>query len=328
MAVQIQLRRDTLANWTTNNPILGQGEMGVELVSNKIKIGDGTSTWTALSYAGSVGTVTSVAALTLGTTGTDVSSTVATGTTTPVITLNIPDASATARGVLTSTDWSTFNGKQTPITFGTGVLTFIGTPSSANLKAAVTDETGSGALVFATSPTLVTPVLGTPSSGTLTSCTGLPIATGVSGLAAGAATFLATPSSANLAALITDETGTGLNVFATSPTLTTPTVTGTKETKIAMGANAIDLATGNYFTKTISAATTFTVSNVPTAGTAVSFILDLTNGGAGTITWWSGMKWVGGTAPTLTTAGRDSLGFFTHDGGTTWTGLVLGKDIK
>jgi hypothetical protein len=55
--------------------------------------------------------------------------------------------------------------------FGTNVNTFLTTPSSANLKAAVTDETGSGALVFATSPTLVTPALGTPSSGTLSSCT-------------------------------------------------------------------------------------------------------------------------------------------------------------
>jgi hypothetical protein len=50
---------------------------------------------------------------------------------------------------------------------GTNVATFLGTPSSANLAAAVTDETGSGSLVFATSPTLVTPVLGTPTSGTL-----------------------------------------------------------------------------------------------------------------------------------------------------------------
>jgi len=63
---------------------------------------------------------------------------------------------------------------------GTGVATFLGTPSSANLAAAVTDETGTGALVFATSPTLVTPALGTPSSGTLTNCTGLPF-TGTTG---------------------------------------------------------------------------------------------------------------------------------------------------
>lgn len=75
-----------------------------------------------------------------------------------------------------------------------------------------------------TSPTLTTPVLGTPSSGTLTSCTGLPISTGVSGLGTGVATFLATPSSTNLAAAVTDETGTGSLVFATSPTITTPTI--------------------------------------------------------------------------------------------------------
>jgi hypothetical protein len=57
------------------------------------------------------GTVTSVAALTIGTTGTDLSSTVADGTTTPVITLNVPTASAANRGALSSTDWSTFNSK-------------------------------------------------------------------------------------------------------------------------------------------------------------------------------------------------------------------------
>lgn len=104
--------------------------------------------------------------------------------------------------------------------------------------------------------------------------------------------------------------------------------TGLRETKVTMAASDIDLRTGNYFTRTISTTTTLTVSNVPAAGTAASFILDLTNGGSGTINWWSGMKWAGGTAPTLTAAGRDVLGFFTHDGGTTWTGLVLGKDVK
>jgi hypothetical protein len=64
--------------------------------------------------------------------------------------------------------------------------------------------------------------LGTPSGGTLTNATGLPISTGVSGLGSNVATFLATPSSANLISAVTDETGTGALVFATSPTLVTP----------------------------------------------------------------------------------------------------------
>lgn len=105
------------------------------------------------------GTVNSVAALTITTSGTDLTSTVVNSTTTPVITINVPNASATSRGVLSSTDWAAFNAKQPAISFGAGVQTFLQTPSSANLNLAITDETGSGSLVFATSPTLVTPTL-------------------------------------------------------------------------------------------------------------------------------------------------------------------------
>ena len=74
------------------------------------------------------------------------------------------------------------NGGTGITSLGANVATWWGTPSSTNLKAAVTDETGSGSLVFATSPTFVTPALGTPSSGTLTSATGLPLTTGVTGV--------------------------------------------------------------------------------------------------------------------------------------------------
>jgi hypothetical protein len=75
-----------------------------------------------------VGTVTSVAALTIGTTGTDLSSTVANSTTTPVITLNVPTASATNRGALSSADWTTFNNKQNALTnpvTGTGTTNYL-----------------------------------------------------------------------------------------------------------------------------------------------------------------------------------------------------------
>lgn len=79
----------------------------------------------------------------------------------------------------------------------------------------------SGTLLYATGP------LSTPASGTLTNCTGLPVATGISGLGTGVATFLATPSSANLASAVTGETGSGALVFGTGPTITGATLDGT-----------------------------------------------------------------------------------------------------
>jgi hypothetical protein len=105
-------------------------------------------------------------------------------------------------------------------------------------------------------------------------------------------------------------------------------LTGTmNQVKAALAANNIDLSTANYFSKTIAAITTLTVSNTPGAGTVASFILDLTNGGAYAVTWWAGVKWPLGIAPTLTAAGRDVLGFFTHDGGATWSGFNLGRGL-
>ena len=107
-------------------------------------------------------------------------------------------------------------------------------------------------------------------------------------------------------------------------TLANKTITGVIETKVAMGADDIDLSVGNYFTKTISGATTLTVSNVASSGSVSAFVLELTNGGSATVTWFSGVTWAAATPPTLTAAGVDTLAFFTSDGGTTWRGFVLG----
>lgn len=127
------------------------------------------------------------------------------------------------------------------------------------------------ALLF-TSPTFVTPALGTPASGTLTNCVGLPIATGVSGLGASVATFLATPSSANLAAAVTGETGSGALVFATSPTLTTPTLgvaTATSINKVAFTAPATAATLTIADGKTLTANHSLTLAG--TDGTTMTF---------------------------------------------------------
>jgi hypothetical protein len=130
-----------------------------------------------------------------------------------------------------------------PYQTGAGATTFrsIGTAAQVlQVNAGATapewvSSTGTGNVVRATSATLVTPLLGTPTSGTLTNCTGLPVATGISGLGAGVATFLATPSSANLAAAVTDETGSGALVFGTSPTIATPTFTTSATVPLVIG---------------------------------------------------------------------------------------------
>lgn len=92
-----------------------------------------------------------------------------------------------------------------------------------------------------------------------------------------------------------------------------------------MSTNIFDCNAGNFFTKTITAATTFTATNVPVAGHVASFVLELTNGGAFPITWMVGTKWPLGAAPTLSTSGVDVLGFYTLNAGSTWRGFLMGK---
>jgi hypothetical protein len=189
--------------------------------------------------------------------------------------------------------WQTISGGGDALTSGN--LSQFAATTSAQLAGVISDETGSGALVFANTPTLVTPVLGTPNSGTLTNCTGLPILAGTTGTlsvarggtgvgtigtagqilqvnAGATALEFITPSgggnaqtanplsqfaattSAQLAGVISDETGSGSLVFSNSPALVTPalgtpsSLVGTNITGTASGLTAGNVTTNANLT--------------------------------------------------------------------------------
>lgn len=142
------------------------GELGLNIADMKLYAENSSGVVTLLADAAAQGTVTSV-----GGTG-SVNGITLTGTVTS-------SGSLTLGGTLSNVSLTTQvtgtlpagNGGTGITSLGSGIATWLGTPSSTNLRAAVTDETGTGSLVFATSPTLVTPILGTPTSGALTNCT-------------------------------------------------------------------------------------------------------------------------------------------------------------
>jgi hypothetical protein len=162
--------------------------------------------------------------------------------------------------------------------------------AAAASTGAFTNLSASGTLGVTGVATLgVGAVLNTPASVTLTNATGLPISTGVSGLGTGVATFLGTPSSANLAAAVTDETGTGALVFANSPTLVTP----------ALGTPASGVVTNLTGTASININGTVGATTASTGAFTTLSATGVTTVQAGTV-----------SAPAITTTGDTNTGIF------------------
>ena len=230
--------------------------------------------------------------------------------------VNAPGTSATSTTSLAIGTGSKSLTIQTGKAFVVGQFVIIAssaTPANYMIGQITAYTSGTGALVVNVTSTGGTGTLAAWNVA-LTAAGGVVSVNGASGAVTGIATLTGTET-------LTNKT-------ITSPTINSPSIFSLREIKTVMSTDNIDLSAANLFTKTITTNTTLTISNIPSSNTLICFILELTNAAAFNITWFSGVKWASGTAPTLTSSGKDVLGFYTHDSGTTWNGFLLGKDVK
>ena len=327
---------------TLNVPTYSLSGLGGVPTTRTITI-NGTSFDLSANRSWTVGTVTSVAALTLGTTGADVSSTVATGTTTPVITLNIPTASGSARGALSSTDWTSFNSKQNPISLTTsgtgGAATFIG--NTLNIpQYAGTTYTFNAPLVNAAGSVSIGIATGT-TNGYLSSTDWLIFNGKGNAVTTNPLSQFAATTSAQLAGVITDETGTGSLVFSNTPTFQTPILGNATATTLTarilprvysiVSSATPAVNTDLYDAVSITALATG-ISSISITGSPNNFdkllfrIKD--DGTTRTIAWGTSFVAMGTPLPSATVAGKIlTVGFIYDSVLTKWGCVVTAQQI-
>jgi hypothetical protein len=320
MAVQIQMRNGTASQWTSANPTLSVGEIGAETDTGRFKIGTGSTAWNSLGYSLGVSSKGTYS----GATQYYVNDIVLYNSSSYICILasvgNLPT---------NGTYWNLLvqAGAVSSVaqTFTGGIVSVTGSPITGSGTLALTVAGTSGGVPYFSSGTAW-------ASSAALAANALVIGGGAGAAPAttttgtGVLTFLGTPSSANLLAALTDETGTGLAVFNNAPALTNPTVTNYVETLYSANtgtAITIDLTNGTIQNLTLTGSATITM---PTAVAGKSFIIILTQDSSPRTVTWTTVTWPSATAPTISTGSgkKDIFSFFSN--GSVWFGGTIGQN--